>query len=113
MIWKDFAIKNRYLLLVLLAGLVLILLPGRSQQQNSDFSTDHEKRLQGTLQSLEGVGDVNVLLAEAEGRNGGFTGAIILCQGADAAEVRLHIVEAVSAFTGLGSNRILVLKMKS
>lgn len=41
-----------------------------------------------------------------------YLGAIIVCQGADKAAVRLAIVEAVSRVTGLGADRISVLKMK-
>ena len=41
-----------------------------------------------------------------------YQGAIVICQGADKAAVRLAIVEAVSCVTGLGSDRISVLKMK-
>ena len=39
-------------------------------------------------------------------------GAIVVCQGADDPNVRLAIVEAVANATGLGTNRISVLKMK-
>lgn len=41
-----------------------------------------------------------------------YLGAIILCQGADSAKVRLDIVEAVSSVTALSSDNITVLKMK-
>ncbi len=41
-----------------------------------------------------------------------YLGAIVLCQGADRAAVRLAVTEAVSKITGLGSDRICVLKMK-
>lgn len=41
-----------------------------------------------------------------------YLGAIIVCEGADSAQVRLALVEAVSRFTGLGADRISVLKMK-
>lgn len=41
-----------------------------------------------------------------------YLGAIILCQGADSASVRLAILEAVANATGLSSDRISVLKMK-
>ena len=41
-----------------------------------------------------------------------YQGAIVLCQGADDARVRLSIVEAVSNATGLTTNKITVLKMK-
>lgn len=41
-----------------------------------------------------------------------YQGAIIVCQGADRAQVRLSIIEAVAKVTGLGTDRITVLKMK-
>lgn len=41
-----------------------------------------------------------------------YLGAIVLCQGADSAAIRLAITEAVSNATGLSSNCISVLKMK-
>lgn len=41
-----------------------------------------------------------------------YRGAIVVCQGADNAEVRLAIIEAVADATGLRSDRISVLKMK-
>jgi len=41
-----------------------------------------------------------------------YLGAIILCQGADSPSVRLAVTEAVSKITGLGTDRICVLKMK-
>ena len=41
-----------------------------------------------------------------------YLGAIVVCQGADSAAVRLAIVQAVSSVTGLGADHITVLKMK-
>ena len=41
-----------------------------------------------------------------------YRGAIIICQGADSADVRLCLVDAVSKITGLRSDQISVLKMK-
>ena len=41
-----------------------------------------------------------------------YLGAIVVCQGADNPSVRLAIVQAVSSVTGLGADRITVLKMK-
>ena len=41
-----------------------------------------------------------------------YLGAIVVCQGADRAEICLAITEAVAKVTGLGANRISVLKMK-
>lgn len=41
-----------------------------------------------------------------------YLGAIVVCQGAGDPVVRLNIVEAVSRVTGLGADRISVLKMR-
>lgn len=41
-----------------------------------------------------------------------YQGAVVLCQGADDAAVRLSITQAVANATGLGANQISVLKMK-
>ena len=41
-----------------------------------------------------------------------YRGAIVVCQGADSASVRLSVIEAVAKVTGLGTDRISVLKMK-
>ena len=41
-----------------------------------------------------------------------YRGAVVLCQGADRAAVRLDMIRAVSSLTGLGSDKIHVIKMK-
>lgn len=41
-----------------------------------------------------------------------YLGAVVVCQGGDDPTVRLAVVEAVSDATGLGADRISVLKMK-
>lgn len=41
-----------------------------------------------------------------------FMGAVIVCRGGDIPSVRLAIIDAVSKVTGLGADRISVLKMK-
>lgn len=41
-----------------------------------------------------------------------YLGAVIVCQGAENASVRLAVVEAVCKATGLGADKISVLKMK-
>lgn len=41
-----------------------------------------------------------------------YQGAIIICQGADSPSVRLAILDAVSKATGLGADKISIVKMK-
>ena len=41
-----------------------------------------------------------------------YKGALVVCQGADKASVKLAVIRAVSGVTGLGSDHITVIKMK-
>ena len=41
-----------------------------------------------------------------------YSGAVIVCQGADNPHVKLAIIDAVAKLTGLGTDKIAVLKMK-
>lgn len=41
-----------------------------------------------------------------------YTGALVIAEGAGSGRVRLSLTQAVSALTGLGSDRITVIKMK-
>lgn len=145
--------KYRYVLLVILAGILLMNLPeGQAQAPDQipestegETSLTLEESLSRLLSGMEGAGQVQVLLTQARGeeilyqtdsrddqqdtvliREDGraetglirqrnppvYLGAVILCQGADSAGVRLAIVEAVMGVTGLSSDKITVLKMK-
>ena len=42
-----------------------------------------------------------------------YQGAVVVCQGADQAAVRLAVTEAVAVLTGLSSDRITVVKWNS
>lgn len=156
----DIVGKYRYVLLILVIGVALMLIPGKSEQPaNTELATqpqaeqsDITQQLQQILTKIDGAGRVEVMLTVASGEqtvyqydddfSGGETGstrrdtvivtdanrgqsgliqqinppvyqgAIVVCQGADSASVRLNIIEAVSKVTGLGTDRISVLKMK-
>ena len=110
-------LKNRYLLLVLGLALVLIFLPSEkgdpagsasgqgSALESSGIPMDTESaRIAAFLSEMEGVGETRVLLS-AEG-------AVVLCAGAEESSVRLSVTNAVSVYTGLGSDKIRVIKMK-
>ena len=95
--------KFKYPLLALVLGLIIMLpLPiGGSSSQSVSSQTD-EQRLAAVLQRCDGVGNVTALLSE--------TGAVIVCDGADDAAVRLSVIKAVEAFTGFSSDSIQVIK---
>jgi len=151
--------KYRYALIVLIIGLVFLLLPGKKTESKpntpaqSNPNTIELDALSNILKSIDGAGDVKVLLSIASGEetiyqtdsdistsgDGGSTrietvlindsqrqqaglvrqvnppiylGAIVVCQGADNAAVRLAITQAIAKITGLGTDHICVLKMK-
>ena len=144
---KPILMKYRYVLLVALAGLALMLIPGGSEEAEpmpaAAVEESLESRLESILSRIDGAGEVKVLLTEerggevfyqTEGEDGktvlvsgadrsesglvrttqppSYRGAVVVCRGADSAAVRLAVVEAVANATGLGTDRITVLKMK-
>lgn len=152
--------KYRYVMIVLLVGLLLMSMPQSKDStlisataETSPKTPDLSVALEEILSQIQGVGNVKVLLTLAAGpetvyqqkeelplgtesgtirrepviindaqreQNGlvrmelgpQYLGAIVLCQGADSAVIRLAIVDAVSKATGLATNCISVLKMK-
>lgn len=110
--------KNKYVLAVLCLGLLLLLLPRRSGDERSQaaagtgdpLSTSgipldtESQRIAALLRQIRGVGEAEVLLSGS--------GAVVVCQGADQPGVRLDVTNAVTAYTGLGSDKISVIKMK-
>lgn len=142
--------KNKYALVVLAIGLLLVLLPTGSKspdtKQTSELTAptfsiaDEESRLENQLAKIQGAGRVSVLLSVqgsasrelAESNEGTlvvsengkervveiyyvnpeYMGAIIVCDGANSADVRLAISKAVSDFTGLGTDKITVISME-
>ena len=154
--------KYKYVLVVLLVGIVLMTVPDRTEVKNeiltgarsNESATENmEDKLAGILSHISGAGTVEVMLTVAQGeciiyqtdstysqsdgnmdsrtetilitdsdRNESglvhqknppiYQGAIILAQGAEDSRIKLAIVEAVMDITGLGADRISVLKMR-
>ena len=150
--------KYKYVLFVILIGVVLMLLPNKTTRKAESAETkisevNEEERIQNILKMVHGAGRVavylkterseqyiyqtdndassttdrndqskdTVLVTDSERNQSGliqtvltpkYAGAVIVCDGADDAYVKLSIVDAVSKATGLGSDKISVLKMK-
>lgn len=99
------------------AGKVQVLLTESTGRQTV-YQTDQTRN---TSQDAEDMRSETVILTQADRSEGGlvkrvdppqYLGAIVLCQGADNASVKLAIVDAVSTVTGLRSDKISVWKMK-
>lgn len=160
--------QYKYVLLVILAGVVLLFLPplwekeGAGEEEETqtpqEISTEDsaaalERRLEEALSQIQGVGEADVILTLKSGpqkilaqdsetsisergteasvssvlisRGSGeedaivvqqlspqYQGALVVCSGGDDPEVRLRLVKAVSALTGLGADKISVCKGK-
>lgn len=93
--------KFKYPLLVLLAGVLLMLLPLSSEKPKAE--KEPGTQLEEILSSARGAGETRVLLSES--------GVIVVCRGADDAEVRLDMIRAIRSYTGFGSDKITILKL--
>lgn len=156
-LWK----KYRFVILVILAGVVLMLLPTHSSDkkeprsepsERETFSLEREEaRMEEVLGRIEGAGRLQLMLTLQSGsqlqlaedsdltaaadeqrterstvtlsRGSGvedivvtqqiypvYQGAVVVCQGADNAAVRLALTEAVCALTGLSSDKVSIVK---
>lgn len=74
--------------------------------QSDDSMTSHTTTITVTGSDKEETGLVRQVIPPQ------YLGAVVVCQGADKPSIRLAIVDAVSKATGLGADRISVLKMK-
>lgn len=156
----EFLKKYRFVILVLVIGIVLMILPTDREEETTQTVLEQSKgfddpveELTQILSQIRGAGKVQILLTKSAGEKiiyqtdqdqdsseensslrletvivtdsertdqgliqqilaPEYRGAIVVCQGADDAAVRLAIVEAVADVTGLGTDRISVLKMK-
>lgn len=154
--------KYRYVVIILIAGILLMLLPVKSENDTEPLPAETVRQtdplgikgaeLEHLLSQIKGTGKVEVLLTLAAGErtlycsderstssDSGQTlehqtviitntnrsedplierilapeylGAVVVCQGADDPAVRLAVTDAVSKATGLGTDRISVLRM--
>lgn len=154
--WHTLWERYKYLLLVVLVGIVLLLLPEgdrprRSEQaelqtQEVQFDLEQtERRLADALSRIRGAGEVSVVLTLKESsrrilaqdtqkqvdssrtttvvvsQGSGveqsvpvqsiypkFQGALVVCPGAGVPQVKLELLEAVRALTGLSTERISI-----
>lgn len=154
-LWKKLG-AYKYVLIVILAGIVLLALPTAGEKGTSEripaegagisFDLESmEKELERALSKMEGVGEVTVVLTLKSGsrkvlaedsRVSGsessretvvvsqgsstenalllqevypqFRGALVVCSGGENASIRLKVLEAVMALTGLNSDCISI-----
>ena len=99
---REFLVKYKYPLIVLILGLLLLSIPtGSTKSSTNGGENGDEQRLSAVLESSKGVGNAYVLISEH--------GAVVVCDGAADPEVKLRVVKCVEAYTGLGCDEIQVL----
>ena len=98
----ELAKKWKTPLFILLAGLLLLLLPGG--EEKSVPAEPPEAALADILSKTQGVGEARVLISDS--------GVVVACDGASSAEVRLDILRAVRSYTGFGTDKITILKLR-
>ena len=154
--WKELWQQYKYILLVVLAGVVLLLIPtggtdsreDAPRQPDSSFDLEAmERKLERALSRISGAGEVTVVLTLKEGSrqilaqdtqvsekerrsqnvvlssgSGAeeavclqsiypkYQGALVVCTGGGDAWVKLELMEAVRALTGLSAEKISVCK---
>ena len=152
--------KYKYVVLIIIAGIVLMMLPTEKDTADTPEQTVQSapektlsEELEEILSLIKGAGKVQALLTLSAGEETvyqtdedissddtsvtskiktvivttsekaqtglvkqinppQYLGAVILCEGGDSPSVRLAIIDAVSKITGLGADKISVLKMK-
>lgn len=96
------------------AGEVAVMLsldygPERFFQADEQKSADGERSSETVLYHESSAQRLPIV---TKTRSPVYKGAVIVCEGAERPSVRLAIVQAVSRLTGLGSDKISVMKMK-
>lgn len=96
-------------------ALMLTLKSGSQLQLAEDtdrtMENDGQRTKSETVTINRGSGQQDVVITQQ--RYPIYQGAVIVCQGADRASVRLAVTEAVAALTGLSSDKISVVKWNS
>ena len=99
----SLAEKWKMPLLILLVGLALMLCPTETRQKET--MNKPQEALAQLLSETQGVGRTQVLISDR--------GVVVACQGANNASVRLDIIRAVCSYTGFGSDKITILKLRN
>lgn len=104
--------KKKLIIVIALIALliaVVFLFFGGSEDVSGDFSkTDTELRLTALLESMDGIGDAEVMITEQDGV---ISGVVVVCEGADRIAVRNDILNAVSTALNINKNIIAIYSM--
>ena len=113
---RDWAAKYKYVLAVVLLGVLLMLLPSGSRRETRSVDPAEpgtrgtvQSEMEATLAAFDGVGRLRLMLTTAPGTER-WAGAVVVCEGGGSAAVRLQLTQAITALTGLSSEKIAIMK---
>lgn len=113
---RDAVRRYKYVLAVVLLGAALMLLPagGGKTARGADLSAPEpepsgQTELEEALAAFDGVGRLRLVI-RTEPETQRFEGALVVCEGGGDAAVRLQLTKALSALTGLSSEKIAIVK---
>lgn len=94
--------KYKYPAIILLIGIMFIIMPAGTKSAEPELKGEAEL-LKEILSKSEGIGRLDVIMSDK--------GVVVVCDGANDANVRLNIIRAVSSYTGFTSDKISILRM--
>ena len=94
--------KYKYPAIILLIGIMFIIMPAGTKSDEPELKGEGEL-LKEILSKSEGIGRLDVIMSDK--------GVVVVCDGANDANVRLNIIRAVSSYTGFTSEKISILSM--
>lgn len=111
------AARYKYAIAAALLGVILMLFgtnTGKGAAKSVPETTADDgvrSEIEATLASFEGAGELRLTLTVAPGTDR-WEGAVVVCEGADSAAVRLELTQALRSLTGLSADRITIVKGK-
>ena len=104
--------KLRLVISAIIIALVLIIYSGVSEKKTEEVSTvmdEEETRLSKVLSSIEGAGQVEVMIVREDGV---VTGVLVVAEGAKDIGVMLKLLDATSTVMGVDKSVVEVYQME-
>lgn len=103
---KRFPKKKEWVVLLLIGVLLMVIAIPTKQQETT--GTSMEQKLEDTLEKIEGVGPVHVMLTYREGEQ--LEGIVVLCERANQPIIVRNITEVIQALFEVDAHKIKVIE---
>ncbi len=110
---KILAVKNlRIIVLSIIIAMGLIIYSGvatNTKMEEVNYMDDEENRLASVLESIDGVGAVQVMITRNDGQ---ISGVLVIAEGAENISVMLKLLDATSTAMGVDKSIVEVYQME-